>query len=80
MKSIEPFFILNRLENNPRQDWSQSYEVCRSWSRMKIVYAIYCYPYKIKKLTFLSFKNADKKSTLSKKSHEDSRTEIQFLP
>ena len=50
MISILMLFVFYKygLENNARYDWTQSYDVCRSWSRMKVVFAISCYPYKIK--------------------------------
>ena len=56
-------FFFNFKENNTTPDWTRFHEVCRSWSRMKVVLS--CYPYEIQNLIFLSVKNVDRKSTLS---------------
>ena len=40
-------FSRYRPDNINRPDWTRSYDVCWSWSRMKFVFTISCDPYKI---------------------------------
>ena len=61
MKSIQVFFI-SKVWTRNKTDCTRSHEDFRSWSGMKVLIS-WC-SNKIINLTFINFKNVDKKSKL----------------
>ena len=69
MKTIRYFKATDQKKHHNRQD-----PIARSWSRIKVLFAISSYSNIITNFIFHSFENVDKQTKLSKFEHNRTKT------